>query len=180
MTAGAVVVVAGLQAVGKSTVARLLAQRYERGAYVEGDVFYRMVVSGRADMTPAPSDEAIRQLRLRYRQQALVAASFATEGFVAVLATVVDARHAALLADEVAPHDLRLVWLDAPDDVVAARERERATHAYDGWLAPDGDLVAAVGRLRAQVGPPPPGALVVDTTGRTPDQTAADVYEALR
>lgn len=174
-----VVVLAGLQAVGKSTVAPLLAARYERGAYVEGDDFYRMVVSGRAAMTADPSAEALRQLRLRYRQQALVAATFAAAGFVAVVATIADKAHLAAFAADVAPHDLRVVWLDAPDDVVATRERERGTRAYDDWLASDGDLVAAVGRLRAQVGEPPAGAIVLDTSGRTPEQTAADAYDAL-
>jgi len=38
-----------------------------RSVHVRGDLFRRMVVNGRADMTPDPSAEAVRQLRLRYR-----------------------------------------------------------------------------------------------------------------
>ena len=42
-------------AAGKSTVARLLASRFERGVHLEGDFFRRSVVSGRAEMTPEPT-----------------------------------------------------------------------------------------------------------------------------
>lgn len=59
--------ITGPMAVGKSTVARLLASRFERGVHLEGDVFRRSIVSGRAEMTPDPSPEALDQLRLRYR-----------------------------------------------------------------------------------------------------------------
>ena len=60
-------IIAGIQAAGKSTVARLLAQRFERGVHIEADVLYQMIISGRVlpeepgEMTP----EAERQLRLR-------------------------------------------------------------------------------------------------------------------
>ena len=40
------VVVVGAQAAGKSSVARALAARFEHGAYIEGDVLWRMVVGG--------------------------------------------------------------------------------------------------------------------------------------
>lgn len=175
-----IVLVTGLQAVGKSTVARLVAESFERGAYVEGDLFWRMVVSGGADMTAEPSEEALRLLRLRYRQAAAVAASFADAGFVAVVADVVGADELGLWREAVAPRPLRVVWLDASDDVIAARERGRGSSAYRDWTGPDGDLVAAVGRLRTQLGSPPPSVLRVDTAGRSPEETARDVVAALR
>lgn len=62
----AVVLVTGIQAAGKSTVAQLLAERLPRSVHVRGDLFRRMVVNDRAEMTPGPTDEALRQLRLRY------------------------------------------------------------------------------------------------------------------
>nr|WP_285629243.1 hypothetical protein [Proteiniborus sp. MB09-C3] len=52
---------------GKSIVAELLASEMEKGVHLCGDVFRRMIVSGRAEMSEQPSDEAIRQLHLRYR-----------------------------------------------------------------------------------------------------------------
>src|SRR6266545_4462894 len=74
----AVVVITGIQAAGKSTTAQALAERLPRSVHVRGDVFRRMVVGGRADLTPDPSDEAIRQLRLRYRLAADVSDAYGT------------------------------------------------------------------------------------------------------
>ena len=50
-----VVLVTGVPASGKSTVADLLARRFTRGVHVKGDVFRRMVVAGRQEMTAPPS-----------------------------------------------------------------------------------------------------------------------------
>ncbi|MGP3912869.1 AAA family ATPase [Nonomuraea sp. 10N515B] len=63
----AVILITGIQAAGKSTIAQWLAQRLPRSVHVRGDLFRRMVINGRADMTPDPSEEAVRQLRLRHR-----------------------------------------------------------------------------------------------------------------
>lgn len=60
----AVVLVTGIQAAGKSTVAQLLAERFERSVHVRGDLFRRMVVGGRVDMTPAASDEGFKAVEV--------------------------------------------------------------------------------------------------------------------
>lgn len=62
----ALFVISGLSAVGKSTVARLLAGRFERGVCVAGDAIHSMVVSGRLDMRPGAGEGQLRQLVLRY------------------------------------------------------------------------------------------------------------------
>jgi dephospho-CoA kinase len=76
----AIVLITGIPAAGKSTVADRLARRFERGVHVRGDVFRRMVVTGRHDMTSTPSEEAWRQLRLRYRLTALAADTYYEAG----------------------------------------------------------------------------------------------------
>lgn len=58
--------ITGIPASGKSTVARELAGRLPRSAHVNGDVFRRMVVGGRAVTTSGHDGEALRQLRLRH------------------------------------------------------------------------------------------------------------------
>jgi adenylylsulfate kinase-like enzyme len=40
------IIVTGIQAAGKPTVSRLLAERFSRGVHVEGDVLQKMIVSG--------------------------------------------------------------------------------------------------------------------------------------
>ncbi|WP_206045799.1 AAA family ATPase [Nocardia mangyaensis] len=61
----AIILITGIQAAGKSTIAQLLAERLPRSVHVRGDLFRRMVINGRDDMTPDPSEEAVRQLRHR-------------------------------------------------------------------------------------------------------------------
>ncbi|MFG1697287.1 AAA family ATPase [Nonomuraea sp. NPDC049309] len=68
-----VVVITGVSAAGKSTVAQGLAERLPRAAHVRGDVFRRMVAGGRAEMTPKAGAEAVRRLHLRYRLAAVTA-----------------------------------------------------------------------------------------------------------
>jgi len=59
-------VISGVSAAGKSTVAGLLAQRFERGVCVPGDAIWAMVASGRTGMRRHAGKEALRQLALRY------------------------------------------------------------------------------------------------------------------
>ncbi|WP_237047903.1 AAA family ATPase [Lentzea guizhouensis] len=85
----AVILITGVMAAGKSTVAQLLAERLPRAAHVRGDVFRRMVVSGREEFLPEESAEARAQLELRHRLSALVADEYADHGWTAVVQDVV-------------------------------------------------------------------------------------------
>lgn len=79
MSAG-VVLVTGVMAAGKSTVAQALAEALPRAAHVRGDVFRRMIVSGREEYVPGAGGEAEAQLRLRYRLSAATADAYAEAG----------------------------------------------------------------------------------------------------
>ncbi len=81
----AIYLITGVMASGKSTVAQLLAAQLERGVHLRGDVFRRMIVSGRAEMSAAPSAEALRQLELRYRLSAQAARLYWENGFSVAL-----------------------------------------------------------------------------------------------
>lgn len=80
----AIVLITGIQAAGKSTISQALAERLPRSVHVRGDVFRRMVVGGRAEMTPGPSNEALQQLRLRYRLAAQVSDTYFEAGFTVI------------------------------------------------------------------------------------------------
>ena len=56
-------------AAGKSTTAEALALKLDKCVHLRGDVFRRMISSGREEMSAAPSEEAVRQLHLRYRRR---------------------------------------------------------------------------------------------------------------
>lgn len=55
-----IVLITGIMAAGKSTVAEELARRLPRSVHLRGDLFRRMVVNGRAEMTAELSEEAWR------------------------------------------------------------------------------------------------------------------------
>ena len=125
-----VVVITGISASGKSTVADVLARRFPRGVHVKGDVYRRMVVAGREEMSDDPSEEAWSQLRLRYRLAASTADAYHDAGFAVVAQDVIIGP---VLADYVAAIQARplvVVVLTPRSDVVAARERGRAKTAY--------------------------------------------------
>ncbi|UED86123.1 AAA family ATPase [Streptomyces profundus] len=142
---GAVVVIAGVMAAGKSTVAQALAERLPAAAHVRGDTFRRMIVSGRVEPDPSAGPEAEAQLRLRYRLSAAVADGYAEAGVTAVVQDVVLGDDLSYLVGQVRSRPLYVVVLAPSPAAVAAREAARAKTAYaenggwtvaalDGWL----------------------------------------------
>ncbi len=75
-----VILVTGVPGSGKTTVARLLTQRFPLAAHLEGDSIQSLIVSGGLHPDREPHDEAMRQLRLRTRNVSLLADSFAANG----------------------------------------------------------------------------------------------------
>jgi cytidylate kinase len=76
----AVYLISGPSASGKSTVGRLLAERFAHGVHLEGDFFRRSIVSGRHEPTPDLSPAALEQLTLRYRLAAAAADTYFDSG----------------------------------------------------------------------------------------------------
>jgi hypothetical protein len=86
-----IIAVTGIQAAGKSTVARLLAQRFARGVHVEADVLQHMIVAGSQGVQAPgmPTGEAARQYRLRLKHMCLLGRSFWEAGFSVVLDDII-------------------------------------------------------------------------------------------
>src|SRR5687767_3883723 len=82
---GAVWLIAGAQAAGKSTTADALAHRFERGVHVRGGQFYRWAVRGWIHPFGGDEPEARRLLDLRYRLSSTVADEYAAAGFTTVV-----------------------------------------------------------------------------------------------
>ncbi len=167
-----VLLVTGAQASGKSTVGRAVAARAARGVFLDGDTFWQAVVSGRADMTGAPTPAALEQLHLRYRALGQAARVYAGAGFTTVVADNVYGDDVAVVRDAVAPLRLLTVVLTPSPEAVAAREGLRRSGAYAGWAE---DLLDAVRTFDAWVRATPAD-LHHDSTGETPEETADAVH----
>jgi predicted kinase len=125
------ILITGISAAGKSTVAQLLAETLPRAAHVRGDVFRRFVVSGRAEMSPDASEEALDQLWLRYRLSARAGDEYVAAGFTAVVQDIVIGESLPRYLALVRSRPLRVVMLDPSSEVVALREAGRGKTAYD-------------------------------------------------
>jgi chloramphenicol 3-O-phosphotransferase len=154
-------------AAGKSTVARLLAERSERGVHLDGDFFRRAIVSGRHEMTPEPAPDAVAQLRLRYRLAAAAADTYAQEGFAVVVADVVAGPLLSEYVELIRSRPLHVVVLLPSPEVLAARESAREEAGYAHWS------VDALHRVFAAE--TPRLGLWLDTSAQTPQATAAEI-----
>ena len=165
----AVVLITGISAAGKSTVAELLARRFERGVHVRGDVFRRMVVRGRHDMTDPPSEEAERQLLIRYRLGAMTADAYFDAGFSVVVQDVVLGASLATYADLIRSRPLVVVVLAPRADVVAGREAGRSKVAYRGGHFGISELDDGLRKGTPRIG------LWLDSSDQTPEQTVDEI-----
>lgn len=165
----ALFVLTGPSGAGKSTAARLLAERFARGVYLEGDVFRRSIVSGRREMTPEAPDEAIEQLRLRYRLAAHAADAYFEAGFAVALEDVIAGPMLPECLALFRTQPLHLVVLMPRREIVAGRDAARATDGYAHWsLEALYDLFA---RDTPRLG------LWLDTSDQTPEETVRAILE---
>lgn len=173
-----VILITGIQAAGKSTVAQALAETFPRSVHVRGDSFRRMIVNGRADMGPAvPPAGALEQLRLRYDLAADTADRYSEAGFVVVLQDIILGDHLAHVVGRIRASSLSVVVL-APNVAAvaerdAARQRTRGKVAYrpgdEGIVALDRALRTATPRL----------GYWLDTTDLNVEETVVQIRENL-
>ncbi len=126
--------ITGVMASGKSTIADLLVRRFDRGVHLRGDVFRKMIVTGRDPIEPSLGREARRQLDLRTRLAAMVANEYWRNNFTVVLQDIFAGEALPKVIDLLDVSQLFVVVLAPRPDVVARRERDRPKTGYGhGW-----------------------------------------------
>jgi predicted kinase len=164
-----VVLITGVMAAGKSTVAQALAERLPRAAHVRGDAFRRMIVSGREDYVPGVGGEGESQLRLRYRLSAATADAYAEAGFTAVVQDVVLGPELPAYVDLMRTRPLHVIVLAPTPAAVTAREAGRAKKGYGAWTVEELDAGLRTGTPRI--------GLWLDSSGLTVGETVDAIIE---
>jgi len=162
------ILITGIMAAGKSTVAQLVAERLPRSVHLRGDAFRRMIVNGRVE-PGRPEFEA--QLRLRYALAAQAAEVYRSAGFSVVYQDIVLGAFLAELVQRLPTRPLHLVVLCPSEAAVALREAGRGKVGYRAVSVAELDRA-----LREDT---PPLGLWLDSTAQTPAQTADEILARL-
>lgn len=163
--------ITGAMAAGKSTVAELLAQRLPKSVHIRGDVFRKMVVNGREDMTPNPSLLAVGQLHLRYELAALTADRYAEEGFDAILQDVIVGHELADFIKRITSPSRYLVVLSPSVSALEWREEQRSKPGYVHFSP--GAMDEVLRQETARIG------YWLDSSAQTPEETVDDILTQL-
>ena len=170
-----IIIATGIQGAGKSTIGRLLADRYERSAFVDADDLHWLIVSGQAWVTgPGEpiSTEAADQLRLRLHNACLLARSFSNAGFTAIAVDIIMGERWEQLREELRGTPFYFVVLAPDAATVIAREAARGKKTILGseWAYYLDDELR---KTMAGVG------LWIDSSNQTPEETLDEILRRL-
>jgi predicted kinase len=169
-----IIVITGIMAAGKSTIAHLLVQRFTRGVHIEADALQRMIVSGGqwAEKAGEMEQEVERQLRLRLKNMCLLGRSFFEAGFTVVLDDIILGNRWQHLQEDLQGLPFELVVLAPRKEVVIEhRDLHRAKQPLgETWATYlDENLRATMAGIGHWV----------DSSALTPEETIAEILQRL-
>jgi chloramphenicol 3-O-phosphotransferase len=173
----AVWLVIGVQAAGKSTIAELLASRFEHGVHIRGGQFYRWVTNGWVHAGDAQQpQEARRLLDLRYRLSGLVADQYCAEGFTTIVQDNIFGTDVTRWLNGIDARPRHLVVLRPSVEVVAARDASRTAVTGKVAYRPGEFNIRDLDDALAQT---PSIGLWLDTSQQTPEETVAEILDRM-
>jgi predicted kinase len=169
-----IIVVTGIMAAGKSTVSRLLAQKFERGVHIEADALQRMIVAGGVwvGQPGEPRGEAATQLHLRLKNMCLLGRSFYESGFTVVLDDIIIGERWQHLQQELQGLPFSLVVLAPRVDVVIKQrelQRPKEPHGRSWAQYLDHELRSSMAGIGTWI----------DTSHQTPAETVEQIMQKL-
>jgi chloramphenicol 3-O-phosphotransferase len=161
-----ILVISGMQGAGKSTVARLLAERFAKGAWIPADALQKLIVSG-AEWPKGrePAGEGLAQLRLRLRNACGLARSFVDAGFSAVIDDIVIGSRVDDLLEDLRGRECHFVMLTPRLEVVVERERGRGSKLWKTAAWMDEEIRSNTRRI----------GLWLDSSDQTADETVDEI-----
>jgi chloramphenicol 3-O-phosphotransferase len=161
-------IITGIMASGKSTIAQLLAEKTIRSVHIRGDMFRKMIISGRVEITNPLTEEANRQLYLRYKLAAQTAEEYYNAGFTAIVQDNYLGKETQYFLNCFTLSPIYLITLHPSVQSVEARESARGKTGYnEHWSVKT--LHDVLTSENPKIG------LWIDSTGQTPEETAAEI-----
>ncbi|MDF2801619.1 MAG: Chloramphenicol phosphotransferase-like protein [Anaerocolumna sp.] len=129
----AIYVITGIMASGKSTVADALANRIENCVHLRGDIFRKMIITGREDMSEDPSIGALNQLDMRYSITAKAAIEYYNNDFSVVVQDNYLGEKLLSFLELLEPYPTYVIVLNPDIRSIEQREKMRGKKGYVGF-----------------------------------------------
>ena len=154
---------------GKSSVAEALALRLPKSVHLRGDLFRRMIINGREDMSENPTTEALHQLDMRHALTAQVATEYYNNGFTVVVQDNFLGEKLAYFSELISPYPTYIVVLNPTIDTIKQRENSRHKKGYVGFTVES--------LHKGFLNETPKIGLWLDTSNMTIDQTVDEIED---